>query len=525
MNFKDIITDIISEEFQNKKLLNLMLTKWYGPETTEEQKQEGEFLVVKFFELKNRFTTKLPEVITFLNKYENFDPTKIKEITNFTLPQIKFIVGEFFDLPNQRDTSDLPEILTGKRLTITNERVDESKKLWYSRNSRLIIESDGFRVYKINNRQDSIAFGFYQGTMARSKYFENEPYHMQWCTTRENEDNNLYGGYRNRRTFYFVIDESKNPEKINNPQISQYYLSALQYATDSPTSYRLTSILNDGSDPVVNENEIYKIYPQLKDQLDKIVKEEYSQEELGEVTDELDLVDERINNPNAFFRVSGNLKKRYIDSGKSITTSKSWQSMSDPLKTAYIDLTVQRTVFERFSTFDLIQDIKKRPTEVKSIDRRLKILGYDNGFGVLITKMMQTKFIQDEKVSITNNNISLFKDRVSNSYGLFNKELGDWINVNGLTYTPERKKIKSYLISPRKTSRFTVDVYSKSSNEGDDTFYVITPLMGDVKLGYFMSRQKWISFIEEYGVNTKAPDRDDAFIPNDEFDIKEISEF
>ena len=68
---------------------------------------------------------------------------------------------------------------------------------------------------------------------------------------------------------YFIIDETKNPENNNNVNVAQYYLTALQYATDSGTGYRMTSIMNDGTDPVFTKeellNHIQNKYPHKKD--------------------------------------------------------------------------------------------------------------------------------------------------------------------------------------------------------------------------------------------------------------------
>lgn len=79
MKITDLIYDMLVEEFGNKKLLNAMLVKWYGQELTDDQKNEGEFLLTKFFELKNRLSLKLPEVVTFLNKFEDFNVNNLKE--------------------------------------------------------------------------------------------------------------------------------------------------------------------------------------------------------------------------------------------------------------------------------------------------------------------------------------------------------------------------------------------------------------------------------------------------------------
>jgi hypothetical protein len=518
MRIHDIIFDMILEEFGNKKLLNTMLLKWYGQELTDEQRNEGEFLLTKFFELKNRLSIKLPEVVTFLNKYDNFDVNNIKEITVYTLPQAKFIVGEFFDFENSTTPQDdTPEILRGRNLPPTTERVGASKGLWFAQNDNLIINDDGFRVYAIKNRKDSINYGYYQGFVSQQEPYVSQRSHMQWCTTRHIESSNLYGSYRNRRTFYFIIDESKSPQVQPNVEISQYYLSALQYATDSPTNFKVTSILNDGSDPVFTEEQLYKIYPKLNGHLDKIVPIEYNEKELGVITDDLDRVDERENNAFEFAKVSKQLKKRYVDAGKTLTKMRSWETMDDGLKQAYIDLTERQHVFERFSTKELLLKIKSRSSEVKSLDRRVKIVGYEDGFGALYSKMMTNEFIPDQRKSLKNNNISLFENRRTKKFGLFNKSMGEWVTLGGISYEDYFNKIDDDVFISDDGDMFTVEVYSKSGSPDDSSFYIVIPIDDNIN-GYFVSHKKWLELQEKL----HREDEETNFNPDDDSDISEI---
>lgn len=521
MNFNEVLFDIISEEFTNKKLLNLMLVKWYGAEPSDEQKNEGEFLITKFFELKNRLSNKLPEVVTFLNKYNSFDPANLKEIQMYNLEQVKFMVGEFFDIQTGgKPQDDTPEILRGRDLPPTPERIEASKSLWYGENKNLIVNEDGFRIYAIRDRKSSINFGYYEGHMSQREPYASQRNHMQWCTTRHIESSNLYSGYRDRRTFYFVIDESKNPEVEPNVQVSQYYLSALQYAKESPTKYKLTSILNDGSDPVFTEEQLYQIYPKLRGHLDKIVPVEYNENtELGVITDDLDRVDERENNDFEFAKVSKFLKKRYIDAGKTLTKSRSWETMDDGLKKSYIDLTTAQNLFERFSTKELLVKIKERPGEVKSVDRRVKMVGYEDGFGVLYTKMMQTEFIPDQRKSLKNNNISLFENRRTKKNGLFDKSNGDWISLGGIKYEDFYGKIDDDVYVDDDGNVFTVEVYSKDSTPNETSFYIIIPIDGDGINGYFLSSVKWSEL--ENKIHRKDENVPNTFNPEDDSDISE----
>lgn len=518
MKFNNVIFELLNEEFANKKLLNAMLVKWYGAEPTEEQKTEGEFLITKFFEIKNRLNPKSAEVRTFLNKFEDFNIERLKEVTVYTLPQIKFIVGEYFDLPGEGQSinNEIPEVLRGRDLPPTPERIEASKSLWFGNNSNLILSGEGFRVYRIVTRKDSINFGYYQGYISNTEPYKNQPSHMQWCTTRHIENSNLYGNYRNRRTFYFVIDESKHPDVQPDVKISQYYLSALQFATDSPTNYRITSILNDGSDPVFTEAEIYQIYPQLRGNLDKIDPIEYNQTELGTITDELDRVDERDSNEYAFFKVNSNLKKRYIDAGKTITRAKSWETMSTPLKISYIDpIDNVNTMYEKFSTRELLDVIKSSNEDFRSVDRRAKIIGLE-GFGTLVTKVMQTEFIPDQRKSISKGHVSLFENRRTKKFGIFNKELGEWLRFGGVQYDDNYSKIDDDVYMSDSGEAYIVEVYSTSSTPDDRSFYVVIPVDDSIN-GYFVSSKKW----EELQTKLHPENGESNFEPEQDSDIQE----
>lgn len=497
MKFNDLLFDIVTEEFANKKVLNTMLAKWYGygDNPPEEMRNEGEFLVSKFFEIKNKLNPNSPEVRTFLNRFAGFNPNSLKNVLDYNLQQIKFIVGEYFDLPGEKGEEDsTPEIFRGKDLPPTEERVEASKNLWFSETDNLIVNEPGFRVYKIRNRAESINWGYYNGLLSQEEPYRSQPHHMQWCTTRYSTGSNLYGGYRNRRTFYFVIDESKDPKVERNVQQSQYYISALQAADDSPTGLRLTSILNDGSDPVISQDDLVKIYPKIYNHLDKIVKVKYDQSELGEITDELDRVDEREGNDFAFWKIGGALKKRYIDAQRIITNPKSWETMTQQLKQSYIDYTENRTAQERFSTMDLLLKIKSNAQDTRSVDVRLKKIGVNDGVAYLITKIFQTNF-RPARTSIDIPSLKIFESRTGNNKaGIFDESKGEWAKGPGsLVYEPEYTHIDTMHYQDNEGVDYIVEVYSKTMSPTDDSFYSIYSIKEDNPSfkGHFLSASAW----------------------------------
>lgn len=500
MKINDILYDILLEEFANKKILRACMLKWYGENPTNEQSFEADNLLTKFYELKtgNKLKTTDAEVITFLNNFPDFDVSNIPNATMYSLQQMKLLIGEFYELDGNEDntTNTIPEILRGKDLPKTPERIAASKSLWYENNQYTIINEDGFRVYSIPDRQTSINFGYYEGEMSRTPPYSEQPNHMQWCTTREITSSNLYSSYRDRRTFYFVIDESKNPEVEPNVQISQYYLSALQYSTDSPTNFRVTSILNNGSDPVFTEEQLYAIYPKLRGHIDKIKKVEYDYAaELGESANILDRITEN-EGQYEFARMSWRLKKAYIDSGKPIRKEKSWMSMQDGLKTSYIDLTQSNNVFERFKK-ELYFAIKKDKKWLTSLERRLSILGY-KGLSELVAEINKDTY-DLVRVSQNSNDVVLYRTKLKPSkYGIWNSKKNDWYEKNGITYNDVYTDPSTNVFTSSKDNkRYLVQIFNESGGPSNSSFVILYPTVKEEKArGFFMTYNTFLDLKE-----------------------------
>ena len=89
MKLKGLIYDILIEEFQNKKLLNLMFTKWKAEEPQLTIDGVEKILEVFFLE-KDRLSPKRPQVYSFLSRFdgqhgfEQFDPQNLKDIQKYS---------------------------------------------------------------------------------------------------------------------------------------------------------------------------------------------------------------------------------------------------------------------------------------------------------------------------------------------------------------------------------------------------------------------------------------------------------
>lgn len=444
MKIIDLVYETLLEEVKNKKLFESLVIKWYGVNASDQQKIETEDIYNGFNSIKEGINVNSPNVGTFLSRFngsnattrEMFHSQNLKDIRKYSLIQIIFLLRQFnITIGGNAITTGIPEVLKGKDLPPNPERIEASKSMWYGKNGYLIIDEGDFRVYKVDNIPASIAFGYYEGYVSSSvePYASSTETHMQWCITRYNRNNNLWSGYRDRRSFYFVIDESKAPEVEDNPNISQYYLCVIQYATDSDTKYRLTSILNDGRDPVFTENGITRIYPKMAGHFGLIQPIEYDgKKEAGEDVDVINLMNEVEGNEFEFAIMDEEQKKHYIDRGKPIVKVRSWNHMTNGLKKSYIDMTEQRNIFERFGP-NLVDAIMKKPAELKSLDRRLKNIGIHDGVGYFVRQFLEHDFRLVRK-SINNPNIVVIEKKTNKKVGVYDTSKNRFVTLDGVIY-------------------------------------------------------------------------------------------
>jgi hypothetical protein len=508
----DIVFDLVLEEIKDKKLLNL-INVWYGPEPTEAQKAEGEYLIMKYVELKNskRLGPQLPQIKRFKRKFNDFKDEDLTIPQKFSYQQMRFLIGEFFtDLPNsdgntpQPVESKVPAALKGHDLKPNDKLVEASKELWYGQNEYLIIDEGDFRVYAIPDRKSSIYFGYYEQYVTNSDFFKNQPEsHMQWCTTRWNRNDNLYVSYRNRtypRTFYFVIDETKSPAVETNPQVAQYYLSALQTSADTRSGFRVTSILNNGSDPEFSREKLLQTYPKLEAHLDKIVAVKYDEStEIEDSSDIVDRISETEGSQYEFASLSGSLQRQYIHRGKLITKPVSWEYMDEDLRKAYINMTENDTIFERFGSKPLFDYIKTIKQDAASLNNRLNVLGV-GGISYLV------KYFIEHSCSVAyygkkDKNVRVYQDS-SYLYGIYNVNDSDWLKHDGVYYDDRYKHVNTIDI-PYELPDGDVDMYVVSEyvnvDNNNHKFYTLETETEhrNERYAYILSQKQFLSVIEK----------------------------
>jgi hypothetical protein len=511
----DIVFDLILEEIKDKKLLNL-LNVWYGPEPTPEERVEGEFLIMKYVELKNskRLGPQLPQIKRFKRKFNNFKDEDLTLPQKFTYEQMLFLIGEFFpniprahgDAESQPVQSKVPEILRGHDIKPDKEgnMAKASKELWYGQNEFLIIDEGDFRVYRIPDRQTSIQFGYYEQYVTEGDFFKNQPHrHMQWCTTRWNRNDNLYVTYRNRsapRTFYFVIDETKSPAVESDPLVAQFYLAALQTSADTRSGFRLTSILNDGSDPEFSREKLIQTYPKLADHLDKITPVPYDEKrEIEDSSDVVDRISEVEGSQYEFAGLPGSLQRQYIHRKKLITKPLSWEYMDEDLRKAYINITDSDTVLERFASKPLFDYIKTIKQDLASLNNRLHVIGV-GGISILTKHFIETSSNvvyfgkKDESVRVYQSSNYL--------YGIYKLNDDDWLTVDGVYYEDKFRHEETIDIPYDKPDgdmdMYVISEYVHVDNSNEKFYTIETEIeQGSKATAYILSQKQFLSVINK----------------------------
>lgn len=494
MKIQDLIYDMLVEAEMSKAIRADLNRIWGKDLSPEEIEKFGNW----FINEKARFSVKQPQFVSFLNRfdgqyYTKFDPTvkNIKDHNSYTAEQIKFLYYEFVDRDTDTIEDDEAIFIQNPNnpgridRTPSKEKTEASKRLWYG-NKYLIINEDGFRVYQIPNQQVSINFGYYLQTM------HEEPYQIRgskWCTTWH-DNNNYYAGKRPDRSFYFVIDESKHPDLVKDVEISKYYLSALQaMKPGSDTEFKLTDITNPGEPPVTNE-ELVTIYPKLRGKLDTFKFKPYDPEEIA-IENTLASVTETPGSRYEFIRMDKETKRRFIAAGYPLRLANSWNSMDENLRKLYINTNDERNFFDKFGSYELINQISRSGSEVTSLERRIQQLFPGETIGILFKKVMDGEFIA-ERTSLKNKDVLLYKSKTTKKFGVYNAKRASWVNVGGVKYDAVYVESSVDAYFDDQDNAYIVETYSKDINNEDATsFYCIFPQNDGGVDGYFLSHGKW----------------------------------
>ena len=549
MKIQDLVFDVVVENFKSKSQFDRIVRKWYGENPTPDQIETADKMISLFMEKQKSLEPNNPLVYSFLTRFDGtysnefpiFDPKNLKDAGQYTLSQMTSLYNELRD-----DDVEQEGVFGGDNYS-NLEKIKASYDLWNGDEYKVVDEGT-LRVYYIPNETVSKQFGYYmqavtewdgsylQRTSPEIFTKENKkliPYvgtlsGAQWCVTgRGGSDSrgNLWGSYRDLRTFYFVIDESKAPNSELGSSVSKYYLGALQVEPSSRKGYRITSGINDG-DMEKTWEEVLEIYPQLAEHKDKIVPVKYiAKDELENVDDILGRVNENSENRYEFRRLDKKLKKEFLDRGGVLSKAESWRSMHDKLREYYIMTTTTRNVLDKYQSTELMYEIRKKGSQYNLLNKRLVNLGL-SGVSYIFDKLMEKEF-SIARTSIDNKNFRLYESNVTHKFGLFDASKATWVTADGVTYNPTyiQPDTASVFID-LEGNQYLVEVFTQSGEPDSTSLYAITPAKEENELvsAHFVSAVKFELLKQK--IHPSEEDDDITMIsdinPETDVDLKEI---
>jgi len=551
MNLKNIVYDILLEEFQNKKLLSFLHDQW-KKENNGLTIQDVEFIAIRFMggkdddgtvipPLKDKLSTKRPQVKSFLNRFDGeydtsvFDPKNLKDITKYSLKQIKSLFLEFNI--NLETIMSSEEYFYEKGGVSKDEKVAYSENYWKGDSLKIYDDGEGFRIYEPKNQRDSILFGYYQQKVASENFPDRS---NKWCVTNkpgEQSMGNLWASYRNERSYYFVIDETKDPT-------NQFHLSVVQPLTNSSDEYsfRITNLPNTNGDAKIKlqDNDVNSclqcIYPQLRNEeaLSKLKVKPYNEvDELNVKTDVATRVNETEGNRYEFRRVERPLKVRYIQNGGILSKKSSFESMDDDLVRFYINELTNNNVDDMFNNYESFKYLINRSGVKGALSEKLLRVAEENNmdpkyFGIstimlnIIKHQFKTVFISKQ-----DSDIKIVESKDNRLIGILDGSTGEWVKLNGIKYGPDYKELKTDYgvfdfdgenekvddVNPTpeeepsddiekdnlqeqidEQTTYVVQTYSKDGNESSsDNFYVIDNIIDGTAEVTILSHKTWES--------------------------------
>ena len=357
-----------------------------------------------------------------------------------------------------------------------------------------------------------MAFGFYVEYINKVQTSRN----AYWCVTwRPDEGSNRWETYRSQdKTFYFVIDSNRD-EKTD-----RFYLSALQILKNN-SNVVLTSVRNDG-DTTYTLEELFKIYPQLQNNMDKFISVPFTKDELA-IKNKISLINETPGDENEFKRQERPIKLTYINMGNPLTSINSWDSMDQGLRSTYIVLTTPNNFIERFSNLNMILTFKKSPNDVKLLQNNGVSLG-----------MLMDQYVKDTfmvaRISIDNPNIRIYQSKRDKKFGIYHASYGDFYRLNNTIYGPDYNELSMDVYVDDEGNDYMVEIFSKTGTEDPSSFYAISPVNDTNKKGstHLLSNSAWLSLQSK--LEKKEDQEDDLFKdipkldPETDTDIKEKRE-
>jgi hypothetical protein len=527
MKFTNIVYDMIVEEVKNKSLINSLLAKWQ----TENQSltyQDVERIYERFAgRIQNGIRLDKPEILTFLNHFDGVhtkpkfprEPNLLKDITKYTYTQIIFLIDEYG--LGDGGVEQIDRFRIGNDVEPNEEIIEASKELWSS-DKNAVINENGFRLYGVPDQATAIKYGYYEGEMAKKihRLFPQEYGFNQWCVTRYRINSNLWSNYRSRRyTFYFAIDDNRNfdiqpqeGEEVEAPKFNhaKYYLSAIIVLDASASNFKIADLQNNNEYDISWEK-LIQIFPALDGKRELFKWKEYNEdEELVNPSDIRNKINEDRNSPWWFARMTKANKASYIQNQGTLREPDSWLSMDEDLRKLYIDTSTRNNVLDKFKSRAFLRTILSIPANKKSLERRLGILGFENGLNVIFDNIVRNDF-SAYRTSIDNPNLVIYESTSDGKYAIYNTLTLNPLVKDGVDYDAFYNLIKTLAYADKNGKLYYIEVFSKTNQVDDESFYsVMIPSVDPTKC-HILTAKQWEN------VDGKILQKADDTIQDDDF--------
>jgi hypothetical protein len=530
MKFTNIVYDMIVEEVKNKSLINSLLTKWQT-ENESLTYQDVESIYEKFAgRIQNGIRVDKPEILTFLNHFDGVhtkpkfprEPNLLKDITKYTYAQIIFLIDEYG--LGDGGVEQIDRFRVGNDVEPNDEIIEASRELWSS-DKNAVINENGFRMYGVPDQATAIKYGYYEGEMAKKihRLFPQEYGFNQWCVTRYRINSNLWSSYRSRRyTFYFAIDDNRNftqepqeGEEVETPKFNnvKYYLSAIIVLDGSASNFKIADLQNNNEYDITWEK-LIQIFPALDGKRELFKWKEYNEdEELVNPSDIRNKINEDRNSPWWFARMTKANKAAYIQNQGTLREPDSWLSMDEDLRKLYIDTSTRNNILDKFKSRAFLRTILSIPANKKSLERRLGILGFENGLNVIVDNIIRNDF-EPYRTSLDNPNLVIYESRSDGKFAIYNTLTLSPLVKDGIDYDAFYNSIQTLVYTDKNETLYYIEVFSKTSQVDDESFYTIMAPTIDISKCHILTAKQWVN------VDGKVLQKVDDTIQDDDFQFQ-----
>jgi len=436
----------------------------------------------------------LPEIAALYNRFPELhavlsDHSKIRDIQNYTWEQIEFYMDR---VSTQMTEVEMDIKIEGD----TPERQKESAYRIWENSRNMIVNERNTIVIKVQSKPQSIALGYLQHIINNEARDKLNQYCNNWCITHgPGEGGNLYYNYRDRRSYYFILDRNKR-------EYDPLYVGVLQpiRAGHNEAPYVITPRPNSGEKIRLSWNEVVSYYPALEGKQDLFKYFPLSPTEQNDISvDKINFTPNTEHNPNPYdFAIQKiSMQRRYIDSGRYINDKRAFDVLphGEPvnLKKFYIQKTViaGNDYKKRFRCSDpndplgILNLIERSPGGLYRFLDEVVLqhqLGITSGADGLKRGIVGIEF--KEVYSTIDKKYTMYQQRTGNLVGIM--DMNTLVMVKEMLYFNSMSKFLVNLESQPKQV-YTINRYA--THQSNDYWYFLMPmqsLTGDKKSPQYM---------------------------------------